>query len=330
MAHSTSLTPGEQAKQIRYRDARSSGAYDDIWKSVGKCVFCDLRDKYVFFEENGIVMTVSLYAYIDGHFMIVPRRHIRSIKELTQAEWDTIRKFTYIAKKLIKEVYGISGMQLVQKDGANAQSTVDQHLHFHCVPFDAPDLAVWNYRKLKHTPLENAELYRTAHKKIAKLSTKFDQKYKKPSGLRIVCDLIIINEKDEILFEERVDWAKFAPDYITIPGGGIDDFSETLEVELAREVAEEIGIGIDPRAITLVSSLVEIAPALATTHHLYAGHKPQNRSLRNTYVLTGFDSATPLTPGDDCESTLWVPRGEVANHPRISDGLKWSIQSLKL
>ncbi len=83
----------EQKKQALYRDARFTKQYDDIWRSVGKCVFCDLRDKYIVFEEHGIVLTISLFAYIDGHCMIVPRRHVRSPKDLTQAEWQTIRKF---------------------------------------------------------------------------------------------------------------------------------------------------------------------------------------------------------------------------------------------
>lgn len=163
-------------KQIAYRDARVSGAYDTIWQSVGKCVFCDLNDRYVFHEENGIVMTVALYAYIDGHFMIIPRRHIRSVKELTPIEWETMRKFMYIAKKLIREVHGIKGMQLVQKDGADAQSTVE-HIHFHAIPFDGPDLTTWNYRQLDNTPIENADLYKKQHSKITKLSKRFSEKY---------------------------------------------------------------------------------------------------------------------------------------------------------
>jgi len=166
----------EADKQQLYRDARVTGQYDEIWQNVGKCVFCDLNDKYVIFEENGIVMTVALFAYIDGHFMIIPRRHVRSVKELTPEEWETMRKFMYIAKKLIRETHGIKGMQVVQKDGAAAQSTVE-HIHFHCVPFDEPDLSVWNYRKLKHTPLENAALYKAKKDKIAKLSRRFSEKY---------------------------------------------------------------------------------------------------------------------------------------------------------
>jgi len=166
----------EQKKQEYYRDARFTNAYDNIWRSVGKCVFCDMREKYIFHEEDGVVMTVNLHAYIDGHIMIIPRRHIKSVKELTPAEWEIFRKFMYIAKKLIRELYGIKGMQIIQKDGAEAQSTVE-HLHFQCIPFDAPDLSEWHYRKLQFTPLENAAKYKSAHSTITALSKRFDEKY---------------------------------------------------------------------------------------------------------------------------------------------------------
>jgi len=165
-----------QKKQEMYRDARLTGKYDDIWQSTGKCVFCDLKDKYVIYEENGVVLTIVLFAYIDGHCMIIPRRHVRSVKELTPAEWETMRKFMYIAKKMIREIYGIKGMQIIQKDGADAQSTVE-HLHFHCMPFDGPGLDVWNYRKLANTPLQNAELYKHKILDIEKLAKRFSKKY---------------------------------------------------------------------------------------------------------------------------------------------------------
>jgi dCMP deaminase len=201
------LTPEEKKKQEYYRDARTGGYYGDIWKSVGKCVFCDMRDKYIFFEENGVVMTVHLYAYIDGCLMIIPRRHIRSVKELTPEEWETMRKMMYIAKKLIREVHGIKGMQIIQKEGTVAQSTVE-HLHFQCVPFDAPDLSVWHPRKLKYTPIENADLYKHEHEKIENLAERFSEKYADPQ-------LTPLNNKDiyreafrQVLANKKVSQAK--------------------------------------------------------------------------------------------------------------------------
>lgn len=167
----------ETEKQSKYRDARRNGTYDQIWQSVGKCVFCDLNPKYIIHEENNVVMTVPLFAYIDGQILIVPRRHIRSIKQLTPGEWETVRKFMYLAKKLIREIHGIKGVQFIQKDGATAQATVPDHIHFQVMPFDAPDLSVWNYRELKNTPVENAKLYQDQAAKLQKLSQRFTQKY---------------------------------------------------------------------------------------------------------------------------------------------------------
>lgn len=166
----------DSEKQIMYRDARITGEYDNIWQTVNKCAFCDLNDKYIIFEENGIVLTITLYAYIDGHMMIIPRRHVQSVKELTPLEWETVRKFMYLAKKMIRRVHGIKGMQILQKDGVGSQSTVG-HLHIHCIPFDAPDLSQWNYRKLTNTPIENAKQYTDHKAEIEKMAKHFGKKY---------------------------------------------------------------------------------------------------------------------------------------------------------
>lgn len=172
------LTPEERKKQEYYRDARTGGYYGKIWTTVGKCVFCDLRDKYIVHEENGVVLTVAMFAYIDGNVMIVPRRHVKSAKELTPEEWETVRKFMYIAKKMIRKIYGLKDIQYVIRDGGLAvNSTVQDHLHIHCIPSDGPDMTVWNYRKLKYTPLENAELFRQQKKKIKDLAKRFEEKY---------------------------------------------------------------------------------------------------------------------------------------------------------
>nr|AIA13646.1 NUDIX domain protein [uncultured bacterium] len=324
------LTPEERKKQEHYRDARFTKQYDSIWQSVGKCVFCDLRDKYIFFEENGIVMTISLYAYIDGHFMIVPRRHIRSPKELTQLEWDTIRKFFYIAKKLIREVYDIKGMQLVQKDGSEAQSTVDQHLHFHCIPFDAPDLCEWNYRKLQFTPLENAERYRQAKKKIVSLDKKFDSKYKNTSAIRVVCDAIIVNEKNQVLLQERKAHLKLVPDSLTLPGGGVDNFDVPLEAELAREIAEETGLDISHKPISLIDSRLGGTTITRQVTHLDLAYPVSNHFLWNTYIITDVTSTATLTPGGDCDALVWMDINEAVAHERISPGIQKVLKKVKL
>lgn len=318
------LSAEDQKKQELYRDARFTKQYDGIWKNVGKCVFCDLKDKYVILEENDVVLTITLFAYIDGHCMIIPRRHVRSVKELTPLEWETIRKFMYIAKKMIKKVHGNKGVQFVQKDGVDAQSTVE-HIHFHAIPFDAPDLSVWNYRKLKHTPLENANLYRSNAAKITELSKKFAEKYEQKTRLEINCNLLIINKRGEVLFHERPIWAKIGNDWISPPGGMAHDLERSLEEELAREIHEETGLKLDPAKFELLSSSIEKLTR-HRLHHSSGKTSPYvHQFLWNIYVLRDVAATVKLTPGDDATKLLWIPLNDVHNHPRISPGVKAAV-----
>jgi histidine triad (HIT) family protein len=319
------LSPEEQKKQELYRDARSTDKYDAIWQSVNKCVFCDMREKYIFFEENGIVMTISLYAYIDGHFMIVPRRHVKATRELTQIEWDTIRKFMYIAKKMIKDVHGIKGMQLIQKDGSAAQSTVE-HIHFHCIPFDAPDLCTWNYRKLQYTPLENVSLYKKDAKKILSYDSKYTRKYSNRSMLQVGCDVLLFNTKSQVLFQERADGAKLIPDTLTIPGGMIDNVDNTLESELQREVKEETGYEIEVKKLTLVASRITSLERRTVSRQLKAAYSQKQQFLWNTYALYDIPTDIRLVPGDDCKELVWIDTKDIQTHPRISPELKEAAQ----
>lgn len=318
------LSAEDRKKQELYRDARFTKKYDGIWQNVGKCVFCDLKDKYIFYEENGMVMTITLFAYIDGHMMIIPRRHVRSIKELTPVEWETVRKFSYIAKKLQKRVYNARGFQLIQKDGIDAQGTVE-HIHFHCIPFDSPDLGVWNYRKLKNTPLENANLYKAQSRKIAKLGQRFVEKYDRKAKIEVNCSLILINDRSEVLFHERPSWAKIGDDWISPPGGMVNDLNRPLEEELAREVREETGLELDSSKFELVSS--DIEKLMRHNEDPESGKTVSyvHQFLWNIYVLKGVETDIHLTPGDDAVHLLWVPLDEVQNHPRISAGVKAAI-----
>ncbi len=317
----------ESEKQNIYKTARSRNTYNDIWQSVGKCAFCDLKEKYIFFEENGVVMSISLYAYKDGHFMIIPRRHVTATRDLTDLEWQTIRKFTYIAQKLIKNVLGIKGMQVVQKNGAAAQSTVE-HIHFHCIPFDDPKLCTWNYVELKRTPLENVAIYKNARKKIIEYDAKFTKKYSNNYALTVVCDALIVNNKSEILLQERADQHKLIPDLLTLPGGRVDDFDSSFETELAREIQEEIGYTAKPSDFELLNSQISSIKRRRKSTHLNVTYATADKFVWNTYTLAKFNEDAKLTPGDDCKSLHWVLLKKIANHAHINDEIKKLISML--
>lgn len=164
--------------QQYYKNARLSGEYAQIWKNTGKCVFCDLKKKYILFEENEIALTINLFPYTDGQLMAIPRQHVSSPKQLSPIQWETIRQFGYIAKKMIKKVHHCTGMwTLIREGGESAQMSVAQHLHIQFIPFNDPQLCTWQYQPLKYTPLENIELYKHESEYLSQLVKRYKHKY---------------------------------------------------------------------------------------------------------------------------------------------------------
>jgi rfaE bifunctional protein nucleotidyltransferase chain/domain len=140
--------------------ARERGFYEKVLESVaqtGKCVFCDLKKKYLIKEEDGIVLTVALYPYIDGHLLIIPRRHFSSIKELKPEEWQTIMNLFKEGARVLKEKLGVENVWFLIREGQGikAGKTVE-HLHFHLMPYDLGVIKMGE-AKLTITPLEMAQ-----------------------------------------------------------------------------------------------------------------------------------------------------------------------------
>ena len=317
-------------EQEKKRIARTQDWYDTIWMTVGKCVFCDLKEKYILYEENGIVLTINIYPYIDGHLMAIPRRHVMSPKDLTQLEWETMRKFAYIGKKIIRKVHGLKGMwTLIREGGIVSNATVD-HLHMQIIPFDAPDLCKWNYRELKNTPLENVEKYKEHADEFVDSYKKFEKKYSNRTNLPVVCDLVMINPKGEVLFQERKSEFKVYPDILTLPGGHLDNADNSLISSLQKEIKEETNYEFQQDDVELLDSRIgkvyqvkdfnKFGKKLATPHVF----------IWNSYLLTNFDDSQKLVPGDDCEKFEWIDIDKISTHSRVSKEVKALISDLIL
>ena len=143
-------------------NARTYNAYGEIWRNTGKCVFCDLKDKYIITEKNKIVLTMNIFPYIDGHLLIIPRRHFESFEEMTKKEWSTMKDLADIGKKLIEKVTGNKDVWFLYRmpKGWTAQKTVP-HMHAHLIPFHK-DLFKWDYQEIKNSPEEFAKEFRKA------------------------------------------------------------------------------------------------------------------------------------------------------------------------
>ena len=142
--------------------------YNDIAAQAEqkKCVFCDLKDKYILYEKDGLVVTVNIFPYIDGHLLVIPRRHVESFKQLTIKEITTNYELTKQAIDILEKEMGIVGFWMILREGqtGSASGKSVKHLHWNILPYEE-GLNTWHYREIKNTPLELATRLRPFFKK---------------------------------------------------------------------------------------------------------------------------------------------------------------------
>ncbi len=143
--------------------AREKGFYDKVLEEVaerGKCVFCDLKDKYIVDEKDNVVLTAALYPYEDGHLLIIPRRHIESMDDLNNEEREAVFDLAKKGKKLLKENQDVDNFWVLVREGEGikAGKTVD-HLHFHLLPYD-PEVIKMGETELSVKPIDLAKKLR--------------------------------------------------------------------------------------------------------------------------------------------------------------------------
>ena len=107
----------------------------------GQCVFCRIAASGAPSPDNGVLWVgrhvlavLNAYPYTNGHLMVVPLRHVRSLAELTEDEgsemWSGLRR----GVGALEASYGPEGINLGANLGEAAGAGIPRHLHLHAVP----------------------------------------------------------------------------------------------------------------------------------------------------------------------------------------------------
>ena len=134
------------------------------------CVFCESRevqDRIIF--ENDLVSAFPSNAPITkGHVLIVAKRHVARIEELSQKERDAVFNLAEKLKKAIKESLGAEGFNNAWNDGEIAGQSIP-HFHLHIVPRISGDEGITEYepRKFLYRPGSRARSAQEELKQIA-------------------------------------------------------------------------------------------------------------------------------------------------------------------
>jgi len=99
-----------------------------------RCLFCriannELTAKKVF-EDTDVVAFEDINPQAPTHVLIIPRKHIPSLDELTDADAATVGIVLVRAAKLARDLHLSDGYRVVINTGDNAGQTVF-HIHAH-------------------------------------------------------------------------------------------------------------------------------------------------------------------------------------------------------
>ena len=101
------------------------------------CIFCQIAhgqtETDILFQTNTLVVFKDIRPHAPVHLLIVPKRHIRSVNDIADADHEILSELIVAAKKMAKE-HGVSrsGYKLlfnVERGGGQ----VIFHLHLHLI-----------------------------------------------------------------------------------------------------------------------------------------------------------------------------------------------------
>jgi diadenosine tetraphosphate (Ap4A) HIT family hydrolase len=97
------------------------------------CPFCELTRERIL-DEDSLSLTIrDGYPVSPGHTLVLPRRHVASLFEVTDAERHALWKALIRARAVLEREFHPDGYNLGVNDGATAGQTV-MHLHVHLIP----------------------------------------------------------------------------------------------------------------------------------------------------------------------------------------------------
>jgi len=77
---------------------------------------------------------LNLYPYNNGHMLVVPRKHVSDVDQLTRLERNELMDLVLDTKQLCKKVLKAQGFNIGMNLGKAAGAGLETHVHVHIVP----------------------------------------------------------------------------------------------------------------------------------------------------------------------------------------------------
>lgn len=106
--------------------------YKDYLKQLNRCPFCNVNDRIIL-EKTYAYLTYALAPYHTHHLLVMPKRHVESIKELKEMELQEILFLERIGLEIL-ETLDYESITLLVREGIVGEAKSVRHTHFHVIP----------------------------------------------------------------------------------------------------------------------------------------------------------------------------------------------------
>lgn len=136
--------PWPGVRHVLYRTSRF--LYHKTKDKYQGCVFCHIAERGIgeeslmVYETAFSMVVLNKFPYNNGHLMVLPKRHIANLEELSSEEFADLNLTVLKANKAIKACYQPQGINIGANLGEAAGAGIPGHLHFHVIPRWTGDL----------------------------------------------------------------------------------------------------------------------------------------------------------------------------------------------
>lgn len=99
------------------------------------CIFCDIKDKkkpgHFVFEDNDTMALLDIFPSVEGHVMVLPKRHGETLLDYSQ---DELGKTMEVVKKVITGLTKTYNTKVYTVGINHAEKRGVPHLHIHILP----------------------------------------------------------------------------------------------------------------------------------------------------------------------------------------------------
>jgi diadenosine tetraphosphate (Ap4A) HIT family hydrolase len=100
---------------------------------TGNCPFCDLPQTRKWLESEYAIAFMDGYPITEGHSLVIPRKHVASVFDLSQHEQTALWAMVADARSKLMELHSVEAFNIGINDGIRAGQTIP-HAHIHVIP----------------------------------------------------------------------------------------------------------------------------------------------------------------------------------------------------